>query len=176
MKIGILSDTHDDIDNVKEAIYRFKEQKVELIIHAGDFVFPGIIDEFKTSQNEDWHPKLVGVLGNNDGEKLILLKKFVEMGGELHDEFFDDFIDGLRFGIYHGTSVKLKDAAIGSKMYDVFIYGHTHIKEENKIGDTIVLNPGTGHKKVKSASGVFQEGGTMVFDTQTKETKYDPLP
>jgi hypothetical protein len=39
-----------------------------------------------------------------------------------------------------------------------------------------VLNPGTGHKKVKSVSGVFQEGGTMVFDTQTKETKYDPLP
>ena len=74
MKIGILSDTHDDIDNVKEAIYRFKEQKVELIIHAGDFVFPGIIDEFKTSQNEDWHPKLVGVLGNNDGEKLIYQK------------------------------------------------------------------------------------------------------
>ena len=45
MKIGILSDTHDDIDNVKEAIYRFKEQKVELIIHAGDFVFPGIVDD-----------------------------------------------------------------------------------------------------------------------------------
>ena len=43
-------------------------------------------------------------------------------------------------------------------------------------GDTVVLNPGTGHKKDKSVSGVFQEGGTMVFDTQTKETKYDPLP
>ena len=43
MKIGILSDTHDDIDNVKEAIYRFKEQKVELIIHAGDFVFPALL-------------------------------------------------------------------------------------------------------------------------------------
>jgi uncharacterized protein len=102
MKIGILSDTHDDIDNVKKAIYRFKEQKVELIIHAGDFVFPVIIDESKASQNEEWHPKLVGVLGNNDGEKLILSKKFVEMGGELHGEFFVDFIDGLRFGIYHG--------------------------------------------------------------------------
>jgi predicted phosphodiesterase len=54
MKIGRLSDTHDGIDNVKEAIYRFKEQKVELIIHAGDFVFPGIIDGIKASQNEDW--------------------------------------------------------------------------------------------------------------------------
>jgi uncharacterized protein len=38
--------THDDIDNVREAIHRFREQKLELIIHAGDFVFPGIIDEF----------------------------------------------------------------------------------------------------------------------------------
>jgi putative phosphoesterase len=176
MKIGILSDTHDDIDNIKEAIHRFKEQKVEFIIHAGDFVFPGIIDEFRISQNENWHPKVIGVLGNNDGEKLTLLKKFIEIGGELHGEFFDGVIDGLRFGIYHGTSVKLKDAAIASKMYDVFIYGHTHTKEENKIGNTIVLNPGTAHKKVSSVSGVFQQGGTMVFDTQTKEIKYDSLP
>jgi predicted phosphodiesterase len=59
------------------------------------------------------------------------------------------FLQPHLFGVYHGTSVKLKDAAIASKMYDIFIYGHTHIKEENKIGDTIVLNPGTGHKKVR---------------------------
>ena len=37
------------------------------------------------------------------------------MGGELHGEFFDDFIDGLRFGIYHGTSVKLKDQRLEVK-------------------------------------------------------------
>jgi hypothetical protein len=77
-KIGILSDTLYDIDNVNEAIYRFKEQKIEFIIHAGNFVFLGIIDEFKISQNENWHPKLVGVLGNNDGEKLILSKTFMK--------------------------------------------------------------------------------------------------
>lgn len=50
MKTGILSDTHDDIDNVREAIRRFKEN-VELIIHVGDFIFPGITDEFGISQN-----------------------------------------------------------------------------------------------------------------------------
>jgi predicted phosphodiesterase len=48
---------------------------VELIIHAGDFIFPGIIDEFGISQNQYWHPKLMGVLGNIDGEKPTLLKK-----------------------------------------------------------------------------------------------------
>jgi predicted phosphodiesterase len=55
VKIGILSGTHDDIDKVREAIRRFKEN-VELIIHAGDFIFPGIIDEFRISQNQYWHP------------------------------------------------------------------------------------------------------------------------
>lgn len=67
MKIGILSGTHDEIGNVREAIRRFKEN-VELIIHAGDFIFLGIIDEFGISQNQYWHPKLMGVLGNIDGE------------------------------------------------------------------------------------------------------------
>jgi predicted phosphodiesterase len=66
VKIGILSGTHNDIDNVREA-RRFKEN-VELINHAGDFIFPGIIDEFGISQNQYWHPKLMVVLGNNDGE------------------------------------------------------------------------------------------------------------
>jgi hypothetical protein len=62
VKIGILADTHDNIDNVRKAIRRFKEN-VELIIHAGDFIFPGIIDEFGISQNQYWHPNLMGVLG-----------------------------------------------------------------------------------------------------------------
>jgi Calcineurin-like phosphoesterase superfamily domain len=52
MKIGILSDTHDDIDNVKEAIYRFKEQKVELIVHASILLifntFPSNIFDLQT--------------------------------------------------------------------------------------------------------------------------------
>ena len=42
-----------------------------------------------------------------------------------------------------------------------------HNKQENKIGDAISLNPGTGHKSQK-CSDIFQEGGTMVFDTETK--------
>jgi putative phosphoesterase len=51
MKIGIISDTHDDIENVQRAIDLFGREEVKLIIHAGDFVFPGIIDEFKNLKN-----------------------------------------------------------------------------------------------------------------------------
>ena len=52
MKIGIISDTHDDIHNVQNAIEIFREEKVDWIIHAGDFIFPGVIDEFKKLKDE----------------------------------------------------------------------------------------------------------------------------
>jgi predicted phosphodiesterase len=58
-------------------------------------------------------------------------------------------IDGLGIGVYHGTSVMLKNASIGSQIYDVFIYGHTYKKEESRIGKTVELNPGTGQKNQK---------------------------
>ena len=52
MRIGIISDTHDDIENVQRAIDLFGREDVKLIIHAGDFVFPGVIDEFKNLKNK----------------------------------------------------------------------------------------------------------------------------
>lgn len=44
------------------------------------------------------------------------------------------------------------------------------------MGGTIVLNPGTAHKKIKSTSGVFEEGGIMIFDTGLTKYKFYPLP
>src|SRR5215213_7004454 len=126
MKIGIISDTHDDIDNVQNAIEIFREERVECIIHAGDFIFPGVIDEFKKLKDELPLSSIIGVLGNNDGEKLILLKKFIELGGKLEGEFGDIVIDGLRFGIYYGTSENLKEEDM------MFLFMVTLIKEERK--------------------------------------------
>jgi len=68
MKIGIVSDTHDHTDNVQNAIEIFREEKVDCIIHAGDFIFPGVIDEFKKLKDELPFSRMIGVLGNNDRE------------------------------------------------------------------------------------------------------------
>lgn len=39
MNIGIISDTHDDLSNLKNAVRKFNERKVSYVIHAGDYVF-----------------------------------------------------------------------------------------------------------------------------------------
>jgi putative phosphoesterase len=182
MKIGIISDTHDDIDNVQRAIEIFNAQGTDYVIHAGDYIFPGIVREF-----EKLNAKLIGVLGNNDGEKVHLLKNFLDIGAELKGELGEIQLDGLRVGIYHGTSKEVKERLINTQKYDVLICGHTHKIElpldttkENSTGKertaTLVLNPGTSHKKVESVCGAFKEGGIIVFDTQTRDYKFIDLP
>jgi uncharacterized protein len=63
---------------------------VRYVIHAGDYIFPGMVKEFR-----NFNGKLIAVLGNNDGEKIGLLKNFNDIGGELFGEFGALEPDGL---------------------------------------------------------------------------------
>jgi putative phosphoesterase len=179
MKLGIISDTHDDIDNVRKAIDIFNQENVQYVIHAGDYVFPGIIIEFKRL-----HAKLIGVLGNNDGERSLLLKAFLDVDGELKGEIGEMKIDGLKIGIYHGTSTDIKKQLAESGRYNILVCGHTHrvepvgLAEEILVkGDyTLVLNPGTSHRKVDSIAGAFVEGGLIILNTESDVCKFVRLP
>ena len=179
MKLGIISDTHDDIVNVRKAIDIFNQESVRYVIHAGDYVFPGIIKEFKKLNG-----KLIGVLGNNDGEKNYLLKSFLEIEGELKGELGELQIEDLKIAIYHGTSLEIKEILIKSGKFKIVVCGHTHKIEphdnstgryESNDGRTLVLNPGTAHSKVESLSGAFVEGGVIILDTDSKEYRYIAL-
>jgi uncharacterized protein len=110
MNIGIISDTHDDLSSLRNAIESFNERRVECVIHAGDYVFPGVVKQFKNLNG-----KLVGVFGNNDGERLGLSTNFKEIGGELLGNFGDLRLDKLRIAIYHGTNDKITEALISSQ-------------------------------------------------------------
>jgi uncharacterized protein len=174
MKVGIISDTHDDIENVQEAIQIFNKNKVEYVIHAGDYVFPGIVKEFK-----NLNAKFIGILGNNDGEKDGISKTFMEINGELKGDLGEIEIDGIKFVIYHGTNSKIKQSIHLSQIYDILICGHTHKKEPKESGaiksnkGTFTLNPGSAHRKSESISGSFEETGQIIiFDTENKAYEF----
>jgi putative phosphoesterase len=179
MKIGIISDTHDDIENVRRAIDIFNKEDVRYVIHAGDYVFPGIVMEFRRLNS-----KLIGVLGNNDGEKGQLLKAFLDIDGDLKGELGELHINDLKIGIYHGTSSEIKKQLIESGRYNIFVCGHTHkvepagvvIGNYSKNTSTLVLNPGTGHRKTESLAGAFIEGGIIILNTESAEYSYIELP
>ena len=140
VKIGIVSDTHDDIENTEKAINIFNTMKVDYVLHAGDYVFPGMISLFKKLDKET---KFYGVRGNNDGELMGITRQFDEIeNSQFLNEFGKLLISSKKIGIYHGTNPDLSGSLIESQLFDILILGHTHIKRIEKIGNTLVLNPG----------------------------------
>ena len=64
LKIGILSDTHDNLVKLEKAVIFFNKNRVGFVFHAGDFVAPFTIAKLNELSCE-W----AGVFGNNDGER-----------------------------------------------------------------------------------------------------------
>lgn len=136
MKIGLISDTHDYIQNIRRAVRIFNNKHVDIVIHAGDFVSPKAVESLAGV-------KLVGVLGNNDKDIPALKSAFNKIHGELKGELFETVYDGMKIAVYHGTNIGKREQLMNSGKYDVFIYGHTHRKVNRVIGTTRVINPGS---------------------------------
>lgn len=161
MKIGIISDSHDHIENIKKSLQIFKSRNVDFILHLGDYVNPASVKAFQGI-------KLIGIFGNNDGDKFRLINTFNEIGGEIKGDFHEFEKDSLKFACYHGTEPQLRDALIECGRYDIVIYGHTHECENKRVGNTLVLNPGTAH-------GFLEKATVLIIDTKTKEAEFIDL-
>ena len=61
MKIGILSDTHNNIDKIFKAVEFFNLRQVEFVLHAGDFSFPESAKQFSKLKMP-----FLAIFGNND--------------------------------------------------------------------------------------------------------------
>jgi putative phosphoesterase len=152
MKIGIISDSHDHFENIKKAVQVFRERGVDRVIHLGDYVNPASVRLFEGE-------RLVGIFGNNDGDRFRLMQVFSEIGAEMKGDFHEFEEDGLNFACYHGTEPQLRESLIASDRYDVVLYGHTHEHAKDKRGKTLALNPGTAH-------GFWSLATVAVFDTE----------
>jgi len=136
--IGLIADTHDNLPTVDKAVKKLNEKNVELVLHAGDYVAPFVIPKFK-----ELKAKLIGVFGNNDGDRELLKKRFNECEGlEMRRNFAEILVDGLKIALLHGSEEELLKALIESESFDVVVHGHTHKAEVYRRGKTLIVNPG----------------------------------
>lgn len=133
MKLGIMSDSHDNIPNVKLAVELFNKHGVDLVVHAGDFIAPFAIDSLA-----ELDCRVVGVFGNNDGERIVLAKKF-ELIGEVHPNLASATLGEKNIAVMHFPELAIPIAKSGD--YDIVVYGHTH-KIDIQKEKSLLLNPG----------------------------------
>ena len=159
MLIAIMSDSHDNIWNVRKALDIIESHKTELIIHCGDLIAPFTLKELaKFDGPVHW------VLGNNDGDPYMLTKislcesKNTKPHGHIGKLYLDKF--SIAFTHYEETGHAL--AHTGN--YDLVCCGHTHVYRIEKIGNSILLNPG-------DVMGKDGPGRFCLFDTVTRDTE-----
>jgi len=138
MLVGLIADTHDNLPLVEKAIKRLNKENVELVLHAGDYVAPFVIPKFK-----ELKAKLIGVFGNNDGDRELLRRRFSEHRGlEIRGNFAQITAESVKIALLHGTEEELLKALVDSGSFDVIVHGHTHNAEVYQKGRTLVVNPG----------------------------------
>lgn len=159
MKIGVFSDTHDHLENIKKAVDLFISNKVAKIIHCGDYCAPFIVRAMESLKYQNM--EILGVFGNNDGERDGLRKILGEIL-TIHGEFHELECDNHKIAVYHGTDNRILQNIIKSQSYDLILTGHTHQLKIEKNGRTLIVNPG-------ETCGYLTKNATCaIVDLQTK--------
>ena len=142
MRIGVISDTHDRLPMIDAAVKRFNAAGVDTVLHAGDLVSPIVAETLSHLSCP-----LIAVFGNNDGDRVYLTERFIDLGiGRFFGEYHTLTLGGRKIVLMHQP--RSIDELAASGRFDLIVYGHTHRIDvrpapvENGAGGTAILNPG----------------------------------
>jgi putative phosphoesterase len=132
MRIGILSDSHDNRETAGDALSLFLRERVRTVLHLGDVCSPSVLDPFRAAA-----VPILGVFGNNDGDRQGM--QAVSGNG---------FERGPRVLTLDGRKILMShifdelQGRIGGGGFDLILFGHTHRPLTMRVGSAVVINPG----------------------------------
>jgi uncharacterized protein len=136
MKIGVLSDTHNNTENLEIALNLFRQEKIDTVVHCGDLTgieVANAMDGFR----------VLCSFGNGDvasGEiRQVLLAQNIESYAGL---VFTGRLNNTRVAITHGHLTGRVEELVHSGEYDFVFQGHSHHHQDARIGFTRLINPG----------------------------------
>jgi len=137
MRVGVISDTHGDIDTTRDAVRIFESLAVAQVLHCGDVGGQGVVEAFSR-----WPTHFVA--GNMDPLS-ELCELVVAAGQHFHELLARLEIDGRRIAVLHGDNARLMRQAL-DEGFELICCGHTHVGDVSWNGETLVVNPGAIHR------------------------------
>jgi putative phosphoesterase len=137
MVIAVLSDIHDNIWNLAEALRAIQETGAEALIFCGDFCAPFTL----TQLGKEFPGPVHAVLGNNDGDPRLLLQNAQAAGNAtLYGQYVELALGGRRIAVNHYPEIAQRLAQ--GDQFDLVCYGHDHQARVERVGKTVLANPG----------------------------------
>ena len=156
MQIAVISDTHNNIITLEKAVKEINYRGIRHLIHCGDVTFSHML-----RRCVDLHIFLA--YGNGDLDHRAILEELRSLNPESSAGLVQDFtLDGQRFFVAHGDTIRVIQTALSSSAYDWVLQGHTHRFKDELYGQARWVNPG-------ALGGITAESVSFaVLDTVTK--------
>ena len=149
MRVGVVSDTHNNLKNVRRIVELFNNANVERVIHTGDISQAKTIEALTALNAPVW-----GVFGNNDIDERSSLDPAIASAGFT-------FVEPPLFLRWHNRQIIVVHDPLEffghlDATHDLALHGHTHRYRLESEGGTTIFNPGecAGHMAGYNAVGV----------------------
>jgi hypothetical protein len=169
MKIGVVSDSHDDSRRLAAAVAQARDWGARAILHCGDIIGPNTLNE-ALALGLPVH----AVHGNNLGDLPRMVRAAHESAGALTYYGGDASLElgGRRLFMVHYPHLARGMAATGD--FDVVFCGHSHeaaIDATANIrgGRTLLVNPGTVAGLGAPATFVLGDLADLSFEVRRLE-------
>lgn len=165
-RIGLVSDVHSSPEPLRQALEIFRRAKVDEIICAGDIA--GYYDTLLPTIELLAASNCKAIIGNHDQDYLEKLSPEDDQSIRDYLQNLPLFLDleieqkrlfavhasppceqhgGIKLLDQHGNTIEERinewTLALSAFDYDVLIVGHTHQVYAERIGDVLVINPGS---------------------------------
>ncbi len=134
MRIGVVSDTHNNLKNVGRIVELFNEAGVDRVIHTGDITQAKTLDVLAGLTMP-----MVGVYGNNDVERQSLDEAVARHG-------FQFIEPPLKLSWHSHNIVVVHDplelSLVEPTEFQIILHGHTHRQTIEWEDGRLTFNPG----------------------------------
>ena len=148
VKVGIVADTYDNRDGLRQLLDRFLVGGARWLFHAGGLGSPQLVDLLKP-----WQTYIVAGEKERGRTAIEVALQKARLQATLPPTLATT-IEGFRIGLCRGDDMPVVNRWARSGEYDFVFYGHSLRRTDTLVGKTRVINPGAlGGPRYQSRSG-----------------------